>query len=92
VFLDRALYFDNAVLNIDKWLPCQFLRSSREVRQGDPLSPFLFVIVMEALSRMITTAIDNGRLSGFSVGSRLSKLVNTSHLLFAEDSLVWGEF
>ena len=42
-----------------------FFSSSRGVRNGDPLSPFLFVIVMEALSRMITVAIDNGQLLGF---------------------------
>ena len=59
------------------------------MRQGDPLSPSLFVIVMEALSRMITAAIDNGQLFGFSVGSRLSELVNISHLLFVDDTVVF---
>jgi hypothetical protein len=59
------------------------------VRQGDPLSPSLFVIVMEALSRMIAAAIDNGRLSGFLVGLRLSELVDISHLLFADDTMVF---
>jgi hypothetical protein len=69
--------------------PASFFNSSRGVRQGDPLSPFLFVIVIEVLSRVIIVAIDNGRHSGFSVGSRLSELVNISHLLFVNDTLVF---
>jgi hypothetical protein len=58
---------------------------------GDPLSSFVFVIVMEAFSRMIADAIDSGFISGFLVGASLSKRVNISHLLFANDMLVlWG--
>jgi hypothetical protein len=65
-----------------------FFSSSHGVRKGGPLSPFRFVIVMEALSRMITVAIINWQLSGFLVGSRLFKLVNISHL-FTDNTLVF---
>lgn len=34
------------------------------------LSPFVFVIVMEALRKMITATVDRGLLSSFFVGSR----------------------
>ena len=66
-----------------------FFRSSRGVRQGDPLSPFLFVIFMEAFNRMTPATINSGFISGFSVGASLSKRVNISHLLFANDTLVF---
>jgi hypothetical protein len=69
--------------------PSGFFSSSIGVRQGDPLSPFLFVIVMEVFSMMIAAAIDHGRISSFSVGASLSERVNISHLLFADDTLVF---
>lgn len=66
--------------------PEGFFNSCRGLRQGDPLSPFLFVIVMDALSRMFSAAVDGGLLSGFSVGG-----VNISYLLFADDTLLFCE-
>jgi hypothetical protein len=67
-----------------------FFNSSRGLRQGDPLSPLLFIVVMEALSKMLSGAVDSGRLSCFSMGSR-PPMINISHLLFADDILVFCE-
>jgi hypothetical protein len=64
--------------------PNGFFSSSRGLRQGDPLSPLLFVFVMEALSQMISAAVQGGLLEGFKVGN-----TSFSHLLFADDTLIF---
>jgi hypothetical protein len=68
--------------------PSGFFGSSRGVRQGDPLSPFLFVLVMEAFSRMIDAIYSRGLILGFFVSSRDHDRVEVFHLLFADDTLV----
>jgi len=68
--------------------PSGFFSSSRGIRQGDPLSLLLFIIVMEAFSKLFSISVQRGFLSGFAVGSRSNGVINVSHLLFADDTLV----
>jgi hypothetical protein len=37
-----------------------FLNSSCGLRHGNPVSPLLFVIIMEALSKMVSAIVDRG--------------------------------
>ena len=67
--------------------PSDFFGSSRRIRQGDPLSPFLFDIVMEALSRMLDVATSIWKFSGFSVSSTVGTSLMVSHHLFANDTI-----
>ncbi|KAJ0693348.1 putative RNA-directed DNA polymerase [Helianthus annuus] len=62
------------------------------IRQGDPLSPFLFIIVMEALSCMIRKACNSGAFDGVRLPNGGPTV---SHLLYADDAMVmrdWSDF
>ena len=53
------------------------------------MSPLLFVLVMEAVSRMLDKAIHEGRLSSFNVGVSAGRSLMVSHLLFVDDTLIF---
>ena len=57
---------------------------SRGLRQGDPLSPYLFLLCAEGLSALINDATRNNQLNGISICRGAPKV---SHLFFADDSL-----
>ena len=62
-----------------------FIKPERGLRQGDPLSPFLFILCAEALVNCLNNAADRGRLHGIQIGA-LGPLVH--HLLFADSLLI----
>ena len=66
-----------------------FFQSSRDLRQGDPLSPCLFVIAMEALRCLLRKAISGGFLLACKARGRGGERAQVSHLLFIDDTLVF---
>lgn len=60
---------------------------TRGLRQGDPLSPFLFLLCSEILSRLLLKEEAAGHLRGIKIGQAASVI---SHLLFADDLLLFG--
>jgi hypothetical protein len=54
------------------------------LKQGDPLAPFLFLLVAEGLGGLMKKAVDISRFKGFQVGR--SRVV-VSHLQYADDTL-----
>ncbi|XP_019078445.1 uncharacterized protein LOC109123361 [Vitis vinifera] len=68
-----------------------FFSNSKGLRQGDPLSPYLFVLGMEVLSNLIRRAVDGGVLSGCRIRGRGEEEMIVSHLLFADDTIIFCE-
>ena len=59
---------------------------SRGIRQGDPLSPYIFILCVEGLSSLIKFSVANGVLEGVAVCCGGPKL---SHFFFADDGLIF---
>ncbi|XP_023906329.1 uncharacterized protein LOC112018051 [Quercus suber] len=66
----------------------EFITPSRGIKQGDPLSPYLFLLCTEGLSSLIWRAMENQQLRGVL---SCNGGVKISHLLFANDSLLFFE-
>ena len=65
----------------------RWVKASRELRQGDPLSPFLFTIIVDVLSRLMLRAVESGLLEGFGVGRSGTTI---SHLQFTDATIFFS--
>ena len=65
-----------------------WVKASRGLRQGDPLSPFLFTLVADVLSRLMIRAEETGLTEGFFVGRDRTRV---SLLQFAGDTIFFSK-
>ena len=59
------------------------------MRLGDPLFPMLFLVMMEVFSKVMKRAEGAGLLRGFRADGRRGGGVCVSHLLFADDTILF---
>ncbi|XP_048491564.1 uncharacterized protein LOC125492868 [Beta vulgaris subsp. vulgaris] len=64
--------------------PSKVFKPLAGLRQGDPLSSYIFILCMEVLSRSLTQAQDIKTLEGLKIARNAPKI---THLLFADDAL-----
>ena len=62
-----------------------FFESTNGIRQGDPMSPYIFVLAMEAFSRLLLSRFES-ELIGYHPMTSDLKL---THLMFADDVMIF---
>lgn len=74
------------ILSLSMVLEEVFFTSSQGLKQGDPLSPSLFILAAEVLSRSLNVVHDNVDLIPFTMSHR-GPLIN--HLAYADDIVIF---
>ncbi|GJT56960.1 putative RNA-directed DNA polymerase, eukaryota, reverse transcriptase zinc-binding domain protein [Tanacetum coccineum] len=80
--LSRASVLVNGNLTLE-------LSIKRGLRQGNPLSPFLFILVMEGLHYALSTAVSSNLIHEINLGSPYLTL---SHLFYVDDVIITTEW
>ncbi|GKF08400.1 putative RNA-directed DNA polymerase, eukaryota, reverse transcriptase zinc-binding domain protein, partial [Tanacetum coccineum] len=61
----------------------------RGLRKGDPLSPFLFILIMEGLHLSLEEDMRSKRIKGVTIGN---PCINLSHFFFADDVIILSDW
>jgi hypothetical protein len=69
-------------------VPQEEFKPTRGIRQGDPISSYLFLLAVEGLSCLLKSQVESSALNGVKVASTA---LAVNHLLFADDSLLFFE-
>lgn len=64
----------------------ELVKPERGIRQGDPISPYLFLLIGEGLTGMIRREVNRGNLHGISVARGAPSV---THLMFADDTFIF---
>lgn len=83
----ETLIFNNSLSILVNGSPTKDFVVSRGLRQGDPLSPFLFLMVVEELSAMMKKASNVGDFNGFQFNND----VHLKILQFVNDTMLIGD-
>ncbi|GJR94135.1 retrovirus-related pol polyprotein from transposon TNT 1-94 [Tanacetum coccineum] len=68
--------------------PTSEFQFHRGLKQGDPLAPYLFILIMESLHLSFSRVID----AGIFTGVRIDASTMISHLFYADDAVFIGEW
>ncbi|XP_058759392.1 uncharacterized protein LOC131632671 [Vicia villosa] len=82
-----AIVFSSHMSVLVNGSPTKEFKVEKGLRQGDPISPFLFGIVAEGLEVLVNGAVENGDFAGFTFKRRCF----IDMLQFADDTLLIGD-
>nr|GEV68899.1 RNA-directed DNA polymerase, eukaryota, reverse transcriptase zinc-binding domain protein [Tanacetum cinerariifolium] len=68
--------------------PTEEFQFYKGLKQGDPLSPFLFLLVMESLHISFQRVVEAGMFKGVTLSSSLQ----ISHMFYADDAVIMGQW
>jgi hypothetical protein len=86
-FLDKRMHHYSYLFYFDQWKPFGHFAPSRGLGQGDPLSPFLFILGIEILSYLFLQEELNGEFRGAKISCSVPSI---THLLFVDDLIIFG--
>ena len=81
-----VLCYHCALLGVPQWGSLESFQPSRGLRQGDPLSPYLFLFAADALSSALQKDVQDNIIEELKISSQAPGI---SHLLFADDALLF---
>lgn len=84
-WITRCIQSSSFLFNINGEVD-RYIQPSRSIRQGDLLSPYVFLIYTEALTNLINNAVMRKELEGLKISKSGPKL---TYLLFVDDSLLF---
>lgn len=66
---------------------CGYFKGTRDLRQGGPLSPYLFVLALEVFSQLLRKKYTDG-----SIGFHLqTQELEVTHLSFSDDLMIFSD-
>ncbi|GAU34402.1 hypothetical protein TSUD_217420 [Trifolium subterraneum] len=83
----RACIFESTMSILINGSPTADFKVERGLRQGDPLSPFLFLIVAEGLTGLMNRAVAIDKFKGYQIGNNIQFPI----LQFADDTILMGD-
>ncbi|PNX95639.1 cysteine-rich receptor-like protein kinase, partial [Trifolium pratense] len=83
----RACIFESSMSILVNGSPTADFKVGRGLRQGDPLSPFLFLIVAEGLTGLMRKAVELGKFKGYRINDDIQYPI----LQFADDTILMGD-